>query len=61
MWLSHQTLSAFLANGHLPRVSRQSANDKSDNEVIPGAMHRSSGIYLTAEGNPGKLQETVES
>ena len=44
-----------LANGHLPRVSRQSyllANDKGDNEMILGAVYRSPGIYLTAEENP---------
>ena len=32
------------------------ANDKRDNEMIPGAMHRSPGSCLTAEENPGKLQ-----
>jgi hypothetical protein len=31
------------------------ANDKGDNEMIPGAVHRSPGIYLTAEEKPGKL------
>ena len=43
------------ANDHLPRVSRQSrpsANDKGDNEMIPGALHRSPGIYFKAEKNP---------
>ena len=25
------------------------ANDKGDNEMIPGTVHRSPGIYLTAE------------
>ena len=42
----------LLANDHLQRVSRQSrlsGNDKGDNEIIPGAVHRSPGIYLTAE------------
>ena len=42
-----------------PRESRQSslsANDKGDNEVIPGAVHRSHGIYLTDEKNPGRPQ-----
>ena len=29
------------------------ANDNSDNEVKQGAVHRSPGIYLTAEENPG--------
>ena len=41
---------------YLPRVSRQSrlsANDKGNNEMIPGAVHRSHGIYLTAEKTPG--------
>ena len=32
------------------------ANDKGDNQMIPGAVHRSSGICLTAEENPGKPQ-----
>ena len=38
------------------RVSRQSqlsTNDKSDIEMIPGAVHKSPG---TAEENPGKPQ-----
>ena len=39
---------------HLPRVT--AANDKGDNEMITGAVHRSPGIYLTAEENPGKYQ-----
>ena len=42
-----------------PRVSRQSclsANDKGDNEVTTGAVHRSPGISLKAEENPGKSQ-----
>ena len=30
------------------------ANDKGDNEMIPGAAHRSPGICLTAEENPRK-------
>ena len=33
----------------------------SDNEMIPGVVHRSPGICLTAEENPGKPQlETVD-
>ena len=32
------------------------ANNKGDNEMIPGAVHRSPGIRLTAEENPVKLQ-----
>ena len=33
------------------------ANDKGDNEMIPGAVYRSPGICLVAEENPGKPQE----
>ena len=29
------------------------ANDNGDNEMIPGAVHRSPGIFLTAEGSNG--------
>ena len=32
------------------------ANDKVDNEMILGAVHRSPGICLTAEENPKKPQ-----
>ena len=32
------------------------ANDKGDNEMIPGAVHRSPDTCLTAEENPGKPQ-----
>ena len=32
------------------------ATDKGDNEMIPGAVHRSPGIYLAAEKHPGKPQ-----
>ena len=32
------------------------ANDKGDNEMIPGAVYRSPGICLTAEENSGKRQ-----
>ena len=46
----------FLANGHLPRVSCLLANDKGANDVEIGAVHRSLGIYLTAEESPGKPQ-----
>ena len=54
MWRCHKILSGFLAKGHLPRVSV--TNDKGDNEMIPGAVHISRGICLTAEENPGKPQ-----
>ena len=53
VWWCHQPLSRFLANYHLPQVS---ANDKGDNEMIPGTVHRSPGICLRAEENPGKRQ-----
>ena len=52
----HQLLSGFLDNDHLPRVSRQSPNDKGDNEVKPRALHRSPGNCLKAEENHGKPQ-----
>jgi hypothetical protein len=45
----HRLLCGFLANGHLPRISRQSrlsVNNEGDNEMIPRTVHRSSGIYL---------------
>ena len=32
------------------------ANVKGDNEMIPVAVHRSPGIYLTTEENHGKPQ-----
>ena len=32
------------------------ATDKGDNEIIPGAEHRSPGICLMAEKNPRKPQ-----
>ena len=32
------------------------ANDKGDNEIILGAVHRSPGICLTTEENPRKPQ-----
>ena len=43
----------------LPRVSRQSrltANEDSDNDMIPGAVHRYPGIFLTAVENSGMPQ-----
>ena len=39
---------------HLSRQSRLSANDKGDNEMISGAVHRCSGICLMAEENSGE-------
>ena len=46
--------SEFLAKDKLPRVLRQSrlsAHDMGDNEMMPGAVHRSCCIYITAEEN----------
>ena len=48
-WRCHQLLSGFLAKGHFSQFSRLLANDKGDNEMIPGAVHRSPGICLRAE------------
>ena len=53
VYLCHQLLSGFLANDHLPRESRQSAN-KGDNEMKQEAVHRFSGIFLATVENPGK-------
>ena len=55
----HQLLSGFLANGHLARVSRLSANDKIDNEMVPGAVHRSPGIYLTARVFENRIKRQI--
>ena len=52
VWSCHQLLSRFLATGHW----RLSVNDKGDNEIIPGSVHRSPGIYLKAKDNPGNPQ-----
>ena len=53
--LRYHFLSVFLVNGQLPGVSRQSRL-LVDNHMILGAVHRSPGIYPTAEENPGKSQ-----
>ena len=37
-------------------VASVTSNDKGDNEMIPGAVHRSPGLCLTTEENPGKPQ-----
>ena len=46
MWWFHHLLSGSIAKGRMPRVSRQShlsANDKANNEMIPGTVHISPG------------------
>ena len=53
-----ELLSGILASSNLPwvwRQSRLSANDKGENDMILGAVHRSVGIYLNAEETPGNL------
>ena len=43
-WQKKHYLSEFLAKGHLLRLSsqsRMSANDRDENEMTPGAVHRS--------------------
>ena len=58
VWRYQQVMSRFLANGPLPQMSRQSrlsTNDKGDNEMISGVVHKFSGIYLTAEETPENL------
>ena len=48
VWRGLQLLSGFLPKYHLPRVSRQSRLSTNDKvEMIPEAVHRSPGIYLT--------------
>ena len=59
MWRCHQLLSGFLVKSHLLRASHQSNrsdNDKGDSEMIPRTVHRSPGINLPADENPGKPQ-----
>ena len=51
-----------LSHMQLAQSANQScllATDKNDNEMTPGAVHRSPGIYLMAEVNPGKPQLKV--
>ena len=58
VWRFHQLISGFLAKGRLPRVSRKSrlmTNVKDLNEVKRETVHRSPGMYLMSEENPGKL------
>ena len=59
MWQFHLLLSGFLANSHLSQVSHQSHlldNDKGDNEVKSGAVHKFPSIYLAAEENSRKFR-----
>ena len=59
VWRCHQLLFGFPAKGYFapsfPSVTSV-ANDKGDNEMILGAVHRSPGICLTAKENPRKPQ-----
>ena len=57
VWRCHHQLPWFLGKRHLLRVSQQSrlaANDKGNNEMIPGDVHRYTGIFI--EENSGKPQ-----
>ena len=63
VWRWYQLLSGLLVNSHMPRVSRQSRLSLMINVImmILGTPHRSPGIYLKAEENPGKPKlETVD-
>ena len=45
--------------GRVPRqrsLAPSVVNDKGDNEMIPGALHRSPGIFFMAEETPGEPQ-----
>ena len=55
----HQVLSGSLANSHLPQESRLSANDKSNKEMKPRAVHRP--VITTAEKNYGKSRPALQS
>ena len=62
IWWCHQLLFGFLTEGHLPRVFVMLvANDKGDNEMIPGAVHRSPDICLTAEENHIQMMKSRDS
>ena len=58
VWRCFQLLFGFLANGHLPLVSRQSylLRIRMKTDIKPGVVHRSPGIYFKTEDNPGKPQ-----
>ena len=46
----------FKCDGTTSSCPSSVTNDKGDNEMILGAVHRSPGICLTAEENPRKPQ-----
>ena len=52
------SLFEFPVKGQLPRVSRL-YDDKGNNKIILGAVHRSPGIYLIAYGNPETLSQEM--
>ena len=55
VWQCHK----LLAKINLSLISRHlhlSINDKGDNKMMQGAVHRSRGICPKAEENPGKPQ-----
>ena len=55
VWRCHQ-LVLFRGRRPLAPSVMSVTNDKGDNEMIPGAVHRSPAIYLRAEENPRKPQ-----
>ena len=60
VWRWQQLLDGFLTKGHLFRVSRQSADDKDDNGIILGSVHRSHSICPTT-GKPRKTSARMPS
>ena len=44
----------WVSSQWLPASSVTLVTNKGDNEIIPGVVYRSPGIYLRAEENPGK-------
>ena len=61
VWWSHQFLSVFLDNDHWPQAKRLSANDKDDNKVKPGAVHRSPRIYLKYVGGKNEKPQLEDN
>ena len=45
-----------MCNVGVVKIERSVANDKSDNKMILGAVHRSPGIYLTPGETPENLR-----
>ena len=56
VWRRHQLLSGFLTNVNFLSVTSvpSVANDRDDNDMMPGAENRSLGISYRAGENPRK-------